>query len=277
MAAYNLSKRIDQKLLIDISWFKSNEVSIRAKRNFGLLDFPKINEFISVIESKKSIRRSIGMRILSVNAVIQLLFGFFTEKHCHQVRQWPFFHTIIGDFENIKFLPSNSEVDRLLTFPVLKTLDFTNLHQELVKSKSSVVAVHIRLTDYMQLSEIYGVLSHDYYRRSKNLIELHFENPIYWLFSDDSDRAKSEFSSIFEFSRVIGPADLEKDIEVLELLSLCQGLITANSTFSWWAGYIATIRNKDAYVCAPRHYKTFKNYDQYSNGLQVKSWHIVDN
>lgn len=277
MAAFRLSRQLNQELILDISWFNSSETHIRANRRLGILDFPNVNQSIAKIESQETFRGLFKMRVLNLNKITQMFLGFFTEKNARYGEKWKIFHTIIGDFESLDFLPESSEVKKLLIFPTTKSMKFLDLERELLSSLDPIVAVHIRLTDYVNLSEIYGVLSQNYYSRSKEISERHFRRPKYWLFSDDAATAKKEYSSVFDFSRVVGPDDLVEEIEVLELMSLCHGIITANSTFSWWAGYLATINRQDAFVCAPRHYKNFEKTDPYSAGLHVKNWRIVDN
>ena len=277
MAAFRLSRQLNQELILDISWFKSNETHTRANRRLGILDFPNINQSIAKIQSQETFRGTSKMRVLNLNLIMQMLLGFFTEKNACYGKKWKFFHTIIGDFESLDYLPESSEVKKLLIFPRTKSQKFLDLEGEILNSVDPIVAVHIRLTDYLHLSGIYGVLSQTYYSSSKEITEHHFRKPKYWLFSDDANAAKKEYSSVFHFSRVVGPDDLVEEIEVLELMSLCHGLISANSTFSWWAGYLATINREDAFVCAPRHYKNFEKIDLYSTGLHVKNWSIVDN
>lgn len=66
----------------------------------------------------------------------------------------------------------------------------------------------------------------------------------YLVFSDDMDYARAYFEG-YDF----GFDDSENDIEAFNKLASCHHLIGANSSFSWWAGYLKTM--PDAKIIFP--------------------------
>mgnify|MGYP003342821508 FL=1 len=71
-----------------------------------------------------------------------------------------------------------------------------------------------------------------------------------WVFSDEINLVRKEIPFKENKYRVKWFGNLElTDYETLELMRYGSGYIIANSTFSWWAAYLAY--NKSAPVIAP--------------------------
>lgn len=103
------------------------------------------------------------------------------------------------------------------------------------------VAIHIRRGDYVTqptTQQLHGNLSLIYYQAAAQAMLQTIENPHFFVFSDDPDWVRAEFRLpapmwVIEHNRS------EKDYEDLRLMSSCQHHIIANSTFSWWAAWLA--------------------------------------
>lgn len=112
------------------------------------------------------------------------------------------------------------------------------------------IALHVRRGDYVDHGNLYGLLSIDYYLEAIQLMDsiIDFEN--IWVFSDDIEQAKKLFSGISSKKFVwVDPEESSEATESLILLSKFKGIITANSTFSWWA---AAISSPETIVCCPK-------------------------
>ena len=92
-------------------------------------------------------------------------------------------------------------------------------------------ALHVRRGDYLDLPELYLPLSARYYEQAMALCE-----PPYVVFSDDIAWCRSNFPSTCYFM------EGNLDWEDLFLMSTCDAVITANSTFSWWGAWLSTGR-----------------------------------
>ncbi|NLG04245.1 MAG: alpha-1,2-fucosyltransferase, partial [Clostridia bacterium] len=93
----------------------------------------------------------------------------------------------------------------------------------------------------------------------------HVEHPVFFLFSDDADFVKKEFSFLNE-SHVIANNSGENSFRDLQLMSLCHHNIIANSTFSQWGALLNV--NKDHITIYPKQYMIQKDNEEKS----LKNW-----
>lgn len=139
--------------------------------------------------------------------------------------------------------------------------EYTRRIAERIKN-CNAVSVHVRRGDY--LSDTYNTrfisLSQDYYKEAvKRAVEL-YEDAVFFMFSDDKEFIEKEFGWIDELypseggSRIVvvsgnSGSDSYRD---MQLMSMCRVNITANSTFSTWAGLLNA--NRDAHIFYPKKY-----------------------
>jgi len=93
------------------------------------------------------------------------------------------------------------------------------------------VAVHIRRGDYVNHPLYHDLTKTDYYTQAMDL----FKGEKFLVFSDDILWCKEYFDdSEYDIEYC-----LEEDpVKALNLMAGCKGVIMANSTFSWWAGWL---------------------------------------
>ena len=100
------------------------------------------------------------------------------------------------------------------------------------------VAVHVRRGDYQLSNHPYHyLLGEDYYRRAINFIRKRIGSPVFFWFSEDIDWAYERFGSEKDFY-FIKLQTSHRDIDEMMLMKSCNHIITANSTFSWWAAWL---------------------------------------
>jgi len=112
------------------------------------------------------------------------------------------------------------------------SINIRNLNLDL----SDAYVVHIRQSDYENSK--FGVLSAEYYRKlnldkTKNII----------VFTDQPCLPR-KYLEVLKPQRIITPNELSGE-ETFALMSSSKRLILANSTFSWWAGFL-TLQNHGA-------------------------------
>lgn len=124
------------------------------------------------------------------------------------------------------------------------------------------VCVHVRRGDYISnpnAAKVHVVCDVGYYERAKRIIESKIENPTYFFFSDDMRWVRTNLnwgrSAIF----------VEHNSEIsafqdLRLMSMCRHHIIANSTFSWWAAWLAGNAVEQVKI-APKRWLTTQNHD----------------
>jgi|LakMenEpi03Aug12_release.lakeMendotaPanAssembly.Ray.scaffolds.fasta_scaffold445026_2 hypothetical protein len=138
---------------------------------------------------------------------------------------------IRGYFQTHSYLSSLTEqpLQVSLRKPSLST---TNI------SDPFAVAIHIRRGDYLNLSSSFGVLADDYYLSALKLVR-EFLNPTsVCIFSNDTDAARGLANIIGPEAKVIENITGESDASTLIALSKFNYIITANSSFSWWAAIL---------------------------------------
>ena len=132
------------------------------------------------------------------------------------------------------------------------------------------VSLHVRRGDYVsnqRANEFHGVCDMDYYGRAMAHIEKNVTNPIYYIFSDDSDWVKQNLKIRGEHHFVDNNSGLDSHID-MRLMSICKHHIIANSTFSWWGAWLNGSQEK--IVIAPA--KWFVNLKRPTTDLLPPSW-----
>lgn len=117
------------------------------------------------------------------------------------------------------------------------------------------VAVHIRRGDYVKL----GITMDDsYYKEAVKLIEVKIHNPVFYIFSDDKEYATSLFKDSSVIFHIVNYIGKDSTIEDFLIMRSCKHIITANSSFSWWAAW--SNENNDKIVVYPKRSNlTFMN------------------
>lgn len=108
-------------------------------------------------------------------------------------------------------------------------------------NKVDMVGIHVRRGDYVNNRFYVDLMETPYYVDAMAM----FPGADFIVFSDDIEWCKKQ--SIFkdcEFSN-------GNEIEDLNLMASCKGIIIANSSYSWWAAYLS-----EAKVIAPKKWYT---------------------
>jgi hypothetical protein len=108
-----------------------------------------------------------------------------------------------------------------------------------VRSGNSV-SVHVRRGDYArnpQASKFHGVLNPEYYLQALSHLTRKYGSLEVFVFSDDLEWVRGNIRFDAPTHYVEGNARDASHIDML-LMSNCAHNIIANSTFSWWAGWL---------------------------------------
>lgn len=134
--------------------------------------------------------------------------------------------------------------------------------------KTNSVCVTIRRGDFLDnkfKSEHY-VCTPEYFSCAIEKMKKIVINPTFFVFSDDIEWCKENINfpegTMFEEGN-------DPVYEKLRVMSSCKHFIISNSTFSWWAQYLSS--NKDKVVIAP---KKWKNYG-YHDDIYEDTWHRI--
>lgn len=121
---------------------------------------------------------------------------------------------------------------------------------EIARGRS--ISLHVRRGDYVsdaKTGQVMDVCSLDYYRDAINYVATRVTQPVFYIFSDDIEWAKQNLKLNFA-SVYIDHNRQTESYRDMQLMSLCQHQIMANSSFSWWGAWLNL--NVDKIVVAPQ-------------------------
>lgn len=127
-------------------------------------------------------------------------------------------------------------------------------------------AVHVRRGDYARstsLKRLFATLDLDYYRRALDTLDA--ERVL--VFSDDIPWCRSHFQVGRPLTFAEAPPHRDSTVDQLLCLGLAEKLVIANSTFSWWAGWLAAQRS--AQVVGPARWFLDPRYEKWDSLLQT--------
>lgn len=105
------------------------------------------------------------------------------------------------------------------------------------------VSLHVRRGDYLNVPQ-YAVCKEDYYIRAVGYIKSQVRNPHFFLFSDDIEWSEHFIQSFGVDYTVVRHNRNVNSYRDMYLMSQCKHNIIANSTFSWWGGWLNTDPSK---------------------------------
>ena len=113
------------------------------------------------------------------------------------------------------------------------------------------ISIHIRLGDYEtdQNKKVFGgICTKDYYIKSINYFMERYNNPVFYIFSNDK-KFLNDYRMKCKFF-IVDCNDEKNAWKDMYLMSICKHNIIANSSFSWWGGYLNKYEHKT--IIAPK-------------------------
>ena len=230
----------------------------------------------------------------------EYFYDYFTVDKIHQKVEFgisKYRELIDSNFEFIKFDKRllNIEGDANLN-GYFQSLKYINLDEkkikELYKFKNDYIEasrkiindlgfdefffLHVRRGDYIEKKEYHYPLSKQYYKKAFKKFK---DNSKFIIFSDDLKWCKKQ--KIFQKDNVtyidkevdIFSKSLNPDIIELCIMSMCNGGIIANSSFSWWGAWL---QDKSSLVVMPHENIWFgRKYKFNAHELIKDSWITV--
>ena len=145
--------------------------------------------------------------------------------------------------------------------------------QELAGCQS--VCVHIRRGDYLNnnYAKDLAICDYEYYVKAMGVIASQIAEPVFYIFSnthEDIEWIKKNYDfSGYEVRFVdLGNTDYEE----LRLMQNCKHFIISNSTYSWWAQFLAAYGDK--IVVAPSVWNRKKTAD--SSNIYEPEWQLIE-
>lgn len=179
--------------------------------------------------------------------VYYMIHGYYEFKPCMAKNK-----IFYGNFESAKYFDENEKLIKELFTPKEKIIEKNKeLYENITKSNS--ICITIRRGDFVsnpEFKKVHYICDSKYFYKAIETIKQKVDNPTFIVFSDDIEWVKENM----DFGVSAFYEDGNDPIwEKLRLMYSCKHFIISNSTFSWWAQYLST--NKDKVVIAPKKWK----------------------
>jgi Glycosyl transferase family 11 len=276
LAGIAFARKLESKLIVDTTWYKPQFFAggLVSHRSYGLDYFPYLEKEFSFQSLGRyySIDRRIGQLARKIDNRISSRFGYITDENYSKLKEGLKSYTLDGNFENLRLLPKDEDLKKLLAFPSTISPWYEEYQSKL--GHSNYISVHVRRGDYLNLPDIYDVLTPNYYYQAVELVREKIGQLPIVLFSDDTVGAVDWLSKKVKIDEVVRNDDDVSAGEVLRLQSLGRGIVAAHSTFSWWSAKIGTLLGSTECVVLPNRY--FRDPLVQTNDLLVKNWLQVE-
>lgn len=242
-AAYSLAKRLNQPFQFDVAF--TNNMTERAYK------FSELNVNVATTVSDKMLSKKI--RFIKNKYINKMCRVLNLSKHkCEDYLYWietkdtwqPDFFTIENGNLYVDGYFQSEEYFKDFRTDLLKQFTPRHTPEEEYKKilaeikKVNAVAVHVRRGDFKKDNNpFHYLLDEKYYQKAIQYIREHVNEPVFFFFSDDINWVKEKFTDSKEF-RFINLKTKHSDVDELMLMKNCNHIITANSTFSWWAAWL---------------------------------------
>ena len=128
------------------------------------------------------------------------------------------------------------------------------------------VCVHLRRGDYQKPENaILQVCTPDYYARAVAAVRDEHPDAALFVFSDDIDWAREHLDTAGLPAVFLPRGEAVAD---LAFMQLCHGFVLSNSTYSWWAQYLAPAPDKQTWA-PDKWYAHTKKTALYQDGWQL--------
>jgi hypothetical protein len=143
-------------------------------------------------------------------------------------------------------------------FKIKKSYDNAEKYKEILLNHKEYVVIHYRWFDKPGANNFMN-LKLQYYKNAITYFEAKLDKPIFILFSDNNPASIEIFKNLSD--RIIFLSDENKDaIADLKLMSQFKYYVLSNSTFNWWAAWLApdakciVIPSRDTFPILPGQY-----------------------
>lgn len=180
-----------------------------------------------------------------------------------------------GHFQSEDFFKKYSDIIRE-EFTFKKELEseyFNNFVSEIRSQKNKSVAIHVRRGDYVTnkyANKHHGTLDGEYYEKALDVLRKKYGKIKPYVFTEFFDEIKWVKENIpsLEKDTVFVKESQLTDPQSFVVMSKCAHNIIANSSYSWWAAWLNS--NKDKTVIAPK--KWLRKGDGRNKRIVPESW-----
>jgi hypothetical protein len=160
--------------------------------------------------------------------------------------------TVIGLFQSWKYFSHvQAEITRRMTSLTNPSEWYTTMAEKIVPGQGSIV-LNVRRGDYLlpEQQRVQGLTTKHYYERAlAHARRMGFDGEVF-LASDSLGLARTELADLGKIT-ALDPPPGTNPFEVLTAISRADVLVAANSSFSWWAGFLGRAHGNTVIVPRP--------------------------
>ena len=169
---------------------------------------------------------------------------------------------LLGNWQSYKYFGEDKDLIKQIEIAFRKA---ATQGQQSIKNPRDWVGLHVRRGDFVGSTK-HREVAHDYYFKARANLR---NRKQLLVFSDDPLWCQQNLDLPKDAAFA---ADLNlTDIQELGLMSQCGGVITANSTYSWWAGFICAAGGGTVY-CPSLWFQDGRN----EKDLVPIEWHRIE-
>jgi hypothetical protein len=265
-AGYSIAKKYNVKLSLDLGRFN------RRQHHNGF----ELQKVFDICSKVNFLNNPINFRPINFKEIlnnINITFHTFKEPHFHytnKILDIPK-HSILNGYwqSELYFKDYSQEIRKIFNFS--KQLDEKNSLIANEINQNNSISIHVRRGDYLLKTNInHNVDLKEYYLTAIEKTSILFDNPKYFIFTDDPLWVAKNFTLNYSFTVV----DINRGTDSfydMHLMSLCKCNIIANSSFSWWGAWLNN--KEDKIIYAPKNW--FIDKSICTDNLIPNSWNVI--
>jgi hypothetical protein len=270
--AVDLSLRLKTEFQLDLSWYldSRDRRGLTSQRAYDLDYFGQIAVVDARLWRSVHAHRRFGQIMRHLPEEVRKSIGYLNESSREYfLREARAPRFVDGSFERLSNLPAPNIILEYLDSEERESPWLVNLSK--VIAEEAPIAMHIRMGDFLNLPEMYNVIKPSYYSNAVEIFSSQNNSPPIHLFSDDPERALLFLPKGITPQRVIQQEIGVKTAEIFLLMSRYPNLISANSTFSWWAGYLGFLKGTMSQSSLPERFLKDPDVDPLKHLLHAGS------
>ena len=263
---FAVAKKNNVRLSLDLSY-------INQRQLFNGFELEKVFDIYSKVDF---LNNPVNFGFINFKEIlnnIDITFHNFKEPHYHytnKILNIPKRSLLNGYWQSeLYFKDYTQEIRKIFNFS--KQLDKKNSLVANEINQNNSISIHVRRGDYLLKTNInHNVDLKEYYLNAIEETSILFNNPKYFIFTDDPLWVAKNFTLNYSFTVV----DINRGKDSfydMHLMSLCKCNIIANSSFSWWGAWLNN--KEDKIIYAPKNW--FKNKSICTDDLIPNSWNII--
>ena len=139
------------------------------------------------------------------------------------------------------------------------------------------IGIHVRRGDYVKYANVHPLCTLEYYKEAVRILrETCTENPILYVFSDDINWCKANFTGqfseeiIYDEEPESGERYFTHQEKTMMKMSKCDKIVIANSSYSWWGAWLGNKKE----VIAPTNWFGDKPFNEFSD-IFASGWKVI--